>query len=131
MYKTRHLKYNNKKTTFNGRKFDSKHEAGVAQELELRKCAGDILDYECQYKVDMDIFDCNGRRVDTISHKVDFRVHNHDGSFTLVEAKGVETPDYKFRRKMLERIFLPLNPDHEYEIIYLKNTGWRTRPKRG
>jgi hypothetical protein len=30
-----------------------------------------------------------------LTTRVDFRVHENDGSFTLVETKGFETPDYK------------------------------------
>lgn len=116
-------KYGAKRTTFNGRKFDSKFEAGVAQELELRKAGGDIKDYECQYKVEMWAYREDGVPAFKVSHKVDFRIHHHDGSFELVEAKGVETADYKMRRKFLENIWLPTHPDHTYTVI--KQNGWR------
>lgn len=110
-------KFGAKRTEFNGKKYDSKYEASVAQELELRKKAGDILDYDIQYKVEMWVCDQDGRKVFRVNHKVDFRVHNKDGSFELLEAKGVETADYKWRRRLLEELWLPAHPDHTYRVV--------------
>jgi transcription elongation factor Elf1 len=42
-------KYGAKRTVFNGKLYDSKFEASVASELETRKRAKDIRDYETQY----------------------------------------------------------------------------------
>lgn len=116
-------KYNAKKTLFKGRKYDSKFEASVAQDLDLRLKAGDVKAVEPQFKVEIWCYRENGLKAFKISHKVDFRVTNNDDSYTLVEAKGVETADYKWRRKFLENIFLPDNPDYTYEVINQK--GWR------
>lgn len=110
-------KYGAKRTEFNGYKYDSKFEAGVAQDLELRKKAGDITDYEQQFKVEVWCYRENGLPAFKVSHKIDFRVHNTDGSYELIEAKGVETADYKMRRKFLENIWLPDHPDHTYTVI--------------
>jgi len=117
-YKATYKKYGNKKTNYNGRKYDSKFEAGGAVELDLLKRAGEIEDWEPQYKVEIEIYNAAGRKVHSVSHKVDFRVHELDGTFTLIEYKGFETQDYKFRRKLLEKIWLPEHPDHEYKVIY-------------
>jgi hypothetical protein len=110
-------KYGAKKTTYNGRRFDSKYEASVAEELELRKGAGDILDYDCQYKVEMWAYRKDGTPAFKVSHKVDFRIHHKDGSYELLEAKGVETADYRMRRKFLEELWLPENLDHTYTVV--------------
>jgi len=119
MYKTRFgNKYGAKKTVVNGRKYDSKFEAGGAIDLDLMKRAGAILDWEPQYKVIIEIYNHVGRKVHEVSHKVDFRVHELDGSFRLLEYKGFETADYKFRRKLLEKIWLVEHPDHVYEVVY-------------
>lgn len=122
MYRTRFSKnkYGAKKTEFNGRKFDSKFEASIAEELEIRKQAGEILDYDCQFKIECVPYNVHGDPVlkCKVSHKVDFRIHNLDGSFTLLEAKGLETRDYRMRRKWLENFWLPANPDYEYEVVY-------------
>lgn len=111
-------KFGAKRTTANdGIKRDSKFEASVADELDLRKKAGDILDYDSQYKVEMWAYDQNGKQAMKVSHKVDFRIHHKDGSFELYEAKGVETSDYKMRRRWLETFWLPFNLDHSYTVV--------------
>lgn len=117
-------KYGAKKTEFNGHKYDSKYEASVAQELDLRLKAGDITEVLPQYKVEVWCYRENGLPAFKISHKVDFRVANKDGSYTLVEAKGVETEDYKWRRKFLEHIWLPDHPDYTYEVYKQRGSGW-------
>jgi len=106
------------KTEYNGYKYDSKFEASCARDLDVRLKAGEILDWERQYKVIMWACDSEGVQKFSKSHKVDFRVHELDGCFTLLEAKGFETPDYKERRKWLEKLWLPENLDHTYEVIY-------------
>lgn len=111
-------KFGAKKTTFNGRRFDSKHEASVAMWLQSEKESGKIIDYDCQFKVLIPIYDQHGKKVHEVSHKVDFRAHNNDGSFSLIEAKGFDTPDWKFRRRLLEAIWLESHQDHTYEVIY-------------
>lgn len=110
-------KYGAKKTVFNGRKFDSKFEANVAADLELRKKAKDIKDYECQYKVIMPIYNEHGKKVHEVSHKIDFRILHNDGSYELLEAKGYESTDWKFRRKLLEKLWLPEHLDHIYTVV--------------
>lgn len=110
-------KYGAKRTEFNGYKYDSKFEASVAQELELRKQAKDIVDYEQQFKVEIWCYREDGTPAFKVSHKVDFRVTHNDGSYELIEAKGVETADYKMRRKFLEEIWLPEHPDHTYTVV--------------
>lgn len=111
-------KYGAKKTEANdGLKRDSKYEASVADELYMRKNTGDILDYDSQYKVIMPIYNEHGRKVHEVSHKVDFRIHNKDGSYELLEAKGAVTSDYLFRRKLLEKLWLPEHLDHTYRVV--------------
>lgn len=111
-------KYGAKKTKANdGIVRDSKYEATVADDLLFRKKVGDIKDYDTQYKVLIPIYDEDGKKVHEVSHKVDFRVHLNSGEFELLEAKGAETTDYRFRRKLLEKIWLPKHKDHLYTVI--------------
>ena len=114
-------KYGAKRTEYNGRHYDSKFEAGVAQELDLRLQSKEIVAVEPQYKIEIWCYREDGTKAFKVSHKVDFRVENKDGSFELVEAKGVETSDYKWRRKFLEEIWLPEHPDHTYTVVKQKN----------
>ena len=118
MYKTRKKYTTAKRTEYNGYIYDSKFEAGHAAGLDIRLKAGEILDWERQYKVEMWACDQEGNPVFKKTHKIDFRVHELDGSFTLEETKGWESPDYKERRKWLEKLWLPFHPDHEYLVIY-------------
>lgn len=114
---TRRNKYNASKTVAkDGQRRDSKFEASVADELYMLKAAGEILDYDSQYKVEMNIYNRSGKVVDVVKHKVDFRLHMPDGSYKLLEAKGIETDDYKWRRRLLLNVWLPEHPDHVYEV---------------
>lgn len=118
MYRVSYKKYGNQKTDYGGRKYDSKFEAGVAKDLDMQKLAGLIGDWEPQYKVEMWACDSSGAPKLKKSHRIDFRVHELDGSFTLLEAKGFETADWRERRNWLEAFWLPAHPDHEYKVIY-------------
>jgi hypothetical protein len=100
-----------------GKVRDSKFEAGTADDLLLRKRVGDIKDYESQFVIDATAYRKDGIPAFHVRHKVDFRIHHNDGSYELVEAKGVETEDYKWRRKFLEHIWLPEHPDHVYTVV--------------
>lgn len=118
-----------KKCTYNDFRHDSKFEAMVAHELEMKKRAGEIKEYDKQFRIDMTAYSqCLSRSL-SMSHKVDFRVHNLDGTYTLLEAKGYETADYKWRVKWLDAFWLPLHPDHDYLVIYpnSKRGAWTKR----
>jgi uncharacterized Zn finger protein (UPF0148 family) len=106
-----------RQVALDGIKRDSKYEAAVADELRLRKLAKDIKDYDSQYKIEVWCYRADGTPAFKVSHKVDFRIHHNDGSYELLEAKGVETPDYQWRRKFLENIWLPEHPDHTYTVV--------------
>lgn len=110
-------KYGAKRCAYNGRTYDSKFEASVAEDLDWKLSIGAIKAWEPQYKVEMWACDHDGQPVFKKTHKIDFRVENLDGTYTLLEAKGFETADYKDRRKWLEKLWLPLHPDHSYEVV--------------
>lgn len=132
MYTQTVSKYRAKRTEYNGQTYDSKFEAGVAHTLDIRLKAGEIAGWERQFKIECVPYDCHGNPVlpCKISHKIDFRVHELDGSFTLLEAKGVETADYKLRRKWLENFWLPAHPDHVYQVVKDGRKGWRSWGKQ-
>ena len=115
-------KYGNQYAYHGGKRYDSKFEASVAQDLELMQKAGEIQGFDTQYKVDIYAYDVDGVQVKLCSHKVDFRIHHNDGTYELLEAKGRETQDYKWRRMCLENFWLPEQPDYDYRVI--KNDGY-------
>lgn len=118
----RRNKYNATKTVArDGIKRDSRFEASVADELLMRKSAGDILDYDSQYKVELPIYNSKGEVVMKKYWKVDFRIHNLDGSFVLYEAKGAEGVDYKWKRDLLVNVWLPEHPEYTYEVRTMKS----------
>jgi len=109
-------KYKAVKQTYNGYSYDSKFEASFAQDLDLRKKAKDITDWERQFKISLDV---NGYHL--CNYFCDFRIHHNDGSFELVETKGIETEVYRLKRKLLEALWLPENLDHTYTVIKQKD----------
>lgn len=120
---TRFNKYGAKRTVaMDGQMRDSKFEASVADSLYLRKQTGDIKDYESQYRVEIAVYRQDGTPAFYVRHKVDFRILHQDDSYELLEAKGLELPDYKWRRRLLEEIWLPENPDHIYTVITQRGT---------
>lgn len=113
----RRNKYNaSKQVARDGMRRDSKLEATVADELLMMKAAGEILDYDSQYKVGLIIYDRQGNIAFTKNWKVDFRVHLLDGTYKLLEAKGLEGDDYKWKRDILLNVWLKEHPDHVYEV---------------
>lgn len=96
---------------------DSKFEASVADNLYARKKMGDIKDYDSQFRVECWAYTADGEKAFCVKHKVDFRIQHNDNSFELLEAKGVETSDYRWRRKCLEKLWLPLHKDHTYTVV--------------
>jgi hypothetical protein len=105
-------KYNAVKQTYNGYNYDSKLEARQAADLDLMKAGKAIKDWERQFVVEVTYNDKT-----LLRHKVDFRVHENDGSYTLLETKGIETPEWKLKRKILEIMWLPDHPDHVYKVV--------------
>lgn len=110
-------KYGAKKQEFNGKIYDSKFEASVAQHLELMLKAKEIKAYDSQFRLTVWVYNAKGGRVIKKSHKVDFRLHNNDGSFSLWEAKGVITADYQWRRDVVVGIWLSEHPEYDYQVV--------------
>lgn len=72
--------------------FASQFEKAVYYELCLRVRGGEYLSLQCQDTVELT--DAK------IVYKPDFRLTNLDGSFTWVEAKGYETPEWRIKKKL-------------------------------
>lgn len=102
-------KYGAIKKEFNGRLYDSKHEAGIAGELELLRRAGEVTNIQPQ--VTYNLYGKNGGRVCT--HKPDFTVTFKDGHKEIWEAKGLATPIWQLKLKLFEDNY----PDLIYYVI--------------
>lgn len=112
-------KYKNQRTKHNGKSYDSKGEANLGAVLELMKDQGEIKDFDRPYKIECIPYNCHGEPIESckVTHKVDFRLHELDGSYTLMEYKGAVTTDYRRRRRWLESFWLPEHLDHTYVVI--------------
>ena len=109
-YQRRRSKYGAKKTVFKDRLYMSKGEAGYAQELELRKKAGEILEIVPQYKLSLDV---NGYHI--CNYYVDFKCTMADGSVELHEYKGFETMIWQMKWKLTEALY-----GEQYKLVVIK-----------
>jgi len=90
-------KYKNIKTKskYTGGAFDSKKEAKVAQELDFRLNAGELVEIKKQHKIELY---CNGVRV--CNYYIDFVCTRPDGVKEYIEVKGIATPLWRLKWKM-------------------------------
>lgn len=97
-------KYNNKKITMDGQKFDSKKEASRYRELRLLEKAGVIKDLRMQVKftlIPSQRDEATGKVVEReCSYKADF-VYTEDGETVVEDVKGYRTKEYIIKRKLM------------------------------
>ena len=93
-------KYNNQKTTYNGKEYDSKKEAKRAWELDLLLKSGNIKGYETQPRYPIIH---NGIKICT--YIGDFLVTKTDGSRDLEDVKGVKTAVYVLKKKLVKAYY--------------------------
>lgn len=109
-------KFNARKKKLDGYTYDSTFESEYAAELRMRKLGKEIKDWERQYPVRIEI---DG--VHVLTTKVDFLIHHNDGSKELVETKGVETADYRIRKKLIELVWLKGRPEWRYTVVKMRS----------
>jgi hypothetical protein len=107
-------KYGAKKTAFNGRVYDSKHEAGVAADIELLVKSGEVVKVEPQRT--FNLYGKNGARICT--HRPDFLLSFKDGHQEIWEAKGMATPIWNLKLKL----FTDNYPELTYIVITPRET---------
>lgn len=110
-------KYGAKKTTYNGRRYDSKLEAKVAMMLDDKLKKGEFVEIVPQYRIKLYVYLPDNKPAYLFTYICDFRCERKDGSFLLVEAKGHETELFKVKKRILDLVWLPDHPDYDYEII--------------
>ena len=89
-------KFNAKKTIFNGRKYDSKGEAGLAADIELLRKAGSLNKVEPQKT--FELHGKNGSKIYT--HRPDFLLTFKDGHQEVWEYKGFATENWRLKRNL-------------------------------
>ena len=123
----RQNKFRNKKTTFGGRLYDSKHESSVAADLELMKKATKpeerVIEVKPQYNVDI-YFDGVTLTTTPTSHKffryiADFFVIFADNHEEIWEAKAkiTMTDVFRLKWKAVEAVFSKEKPELILRII--------------
>ena len=95
-------KYHNRKVVINGQLFDSAKEAKRWAELRLMEKAGMISDLRRQ--VPFELIPSQKRNGKTIEraciYKADF-VYKQDGTEIVEDVKGMRTPEYIIKRKLM------------------------------
>lgn len=111
-------KYKNKSTIYNGISYHSAFEASYAAELDIRMRAKDIVKWERQMKLDLKV---NGMHI--TNYYIDFIVHFKDGSREFVEAKGMETMEWRMKWKLLEATFDEFKKHPDDRLLVVKQQG--------
>ena len=107
-------KYNNKKTVVDDIVFDSRDESLYYQMLKDMKTKGLIKDFELQPKFLLqEAFVKNNKKYRAINYIADFKVINNDGSFYIVDVKGMLTTEFKIKLKLFNYKY----PDIELKLI--------------
>lgn len=95
---SRESKYGNTKAVFNGRKYDSQHEANVAANLQMLEARGLIKDVE--YQVPFVLVPKNGK-LRAIVYRADFVYRDPDGTRHILDAKGFKTQVYRLKKRLM------------------------------
>jgi Protein of unknown function (DUF1064) len=94
-------KYNAKKVEFRGKTFDSKAELDYYMWLMKQE---DVIDIELQpvFELQPKFTNSKGKNVMAIKYKADFKITYEDGSSEVIDVKGMETADFKLKKKLFE-----------------------------
>ena len=104
-------KYGSRKKEYNGFIYASAFEAKYAAELDWRKRAGDVKDWDKQVTFNLTV-----NKVLICKYIIDFVVTNIDDSKEYIETKGFETRDWKIKRKLFKALY----PGLKYKVIKSK-----------
>lgn len=105
MYRSSNNKYQNQRICIEGRWFDSKREGRRFQELRLLERGGEISDLKTQ--VDYELIPTqtrqHGKAERAVHYIADFvyQDNRHGGALVVEDAKGVRTPEYIIKRKLM------------------------------
>ena len=101
------MKYHNKKTEFDGIKFDSKKEAMRYCELKQLERAGVIKDLRLQPRyILQEKYEINGRKERAITYIADFEYYDNEKQKIVVEdvkSPATKTQVYRIKKKLFEK----------------------------
>jgi len=121
-------KYNNKKVTVEGIKFDSLNESRFYEYLKQQQAEGAIRSFRLQPKyILQDKFKKNGVTYREITYSADFEVIENDGTTRVYDVKGFVTETFALKKKLFEYRY----PELHLECIThnRKHGGWITLDK--
>lgn len=96
-------KYKSRKTKVDNILFDSLAEASYYKRLKILQKAGIVKTFELQPTyILQDAYKRGKRKVQPITYKADFLVTYADGRQEIIDVKGMKTPVYRMKKKMLE-----------------------------
>lgn len=84
-------------------RFDSKREYRRWLVLRLMLRAGEISKLERQVAFPLKITDCDGNPALLCTYRADF-CYTERGQYIVEDAKGVKTPEYKLKRKLMKLV---------------------------
>lgn len=94
-------KYHAKKTVVDGIEFDSAKEAKRYTKLRDMEEEGKIQHLRLQVPFELlPSFECDGVKYRGMSYVADF-VYYRDGKQVVEDVKGVKTPEYKLKKKLM------------------------------
>lgn len=105
-------KYNAKKQTYNGNKYDSTLEAKVAEDLDWQLVSGELKEVKRQVKVPMLV-----NKVLICNYYCDFRVVDKYGQVKYIEVKGMELPLWQMKKKLFIALLSEIDNGATFEII--------------
>ena len=96
--------YGNKKTVVHGIKLDSKWESERYLYLKSLEKAGRITDLELQPRYNLMV---NDQKICAYVADFKYNKENADGIWEHIieDAKGVETPEFKLKKKLMKAVF--------------------------
>jgi len=104
-------KFGNVATVIDGHRFASKLEGTRYLQLKMLKAGGMVTEFYCQQTFTLEV---NGLHI--CRYIADFEVHWSDGRVTIEDTKGVETPDFKIKKKLMLAI-------HGIEVELITNNS--------
>lgn len=104
-------------------KNDSKFEAGKAWELEMLKKAGEIVGFEEQVKIPLEV---NGYHI--CNYFIDFVIEHNDGTIEYLETKGWASDVWKQKWKLFEALYSD-KPDVKLTVEF-QGKSWKPQRRR-
>ena len=106
-------KFNAVKVEYDGRKFDSKLECNIYKVLKERLTPNYKIDFQPSYVL-QEKFEFDGHTIRPITYKADFVIYKDIEAKAVIDAKGMETNEFKIKRKLFIR-------KYGYDIVILKS----------